>query len=207
MITFDIFKKKKGIYWTNTLIVYSIAIPCLLVEFIKYIILDFEQKKNIFDDILFYIALGSLGYGLVMGVSGFVRHQPLKGKLEGSLILEDDKITIDHEAYRLDEIKKIKILNYDYYSKFNFPTRGSFEASLSRGVDNKFEIILNSGEIVSCAFCQFNRYDIVDAKKQLINYHLKGKIEFLHLIEILGISGFNQIKLFKKEIKWFQEDR
>ena len=202
--SFEIYHKKEGFYWTTDRIVYSIIIPCIVLFFIKNHF--WGSEGDLFDKIVSFSMIGAFFYGTVMKLSGFVRHQPLKGKLEGTLILEMDKISIDNQVYNLDEIKKIEISNGDYRGQFLYTSKGSFEANLSQGVNNKIYITLNSGEIISCAFLQFNRYDMADAKKQLINYHLKEKIHFLHLIDILGITDYNQIQLFKKEIQWFQED-
>src|SRR5690606_5674666 len=204
MATFNIFKKKKGIYWTNTLIVYSILVPCLILFLMKK---EIGLEENNIDAILICLIIGSFAYGCIMKLSGLARYEPLKGKLDGLLILEMNKISIDNQIYNLEEIKKIEIFNYDYQARFKYTSRGSFEANLSRGVENEIVITLNSNVSEKCFFYQYNRDDMHIAKNQLINYHLKSKIHFLHLIDILGITDYNQIQLFKKEIQWFQEDK
>ena len=150
--SFEIYHKKEGFYWTNNRIVFFGFTFCFLLFIIKYHVLGLKEN-SIFDKVVGFSALGSFAYGIVMKIIGIVRYKPLRGKLEGLLILEMDKISIGNQVYNLDDIRTIKILNYDYYGRAEFE-RYSFEANLSRGVDNKFEITLNSGEIISCAFFQ-----------------------------------------------------
>lgn len=204
-IKFQVFKKKNGFYWTNTSIVYAISFGCLLIYFFKAIVLKIEDAE-LFDKILFFIALGSFAYGIIMVISGFIRYQPLKGKIEGELILERDKIIIQNREVYLNEISLIKILNYDYYGKFSPPSKGSFEASLSRGVDNKFEIKLYTGEIIKSFFSQFNRNDMSTAKKHLFYYYLNQKILFFDLARILDKSSDWQIEILKSELNLFREE-
>ena len=204
-VKFKIFKKRNGYYWTNTSIVYAISFGCLFVYFFKLIVLNIEDS-GIFDKILFYGVIGAMAYGIIMGVSGFVRYQPLKGKIEGELILERDKITFDNKIYHLNEISQIKILNYDFYGRFKPPGRGSFEASLSRGVGNEIEIKLFNGETIKNSFYQFNRNDISVAKKHLFYYYLNQKIMFFDLAKILDKSSDWQIEILKRELNLFREE-
>ena len=198
MHKFDIFKKHKGIYWTNTLIIYcTLGITGSLL-YLKSI---FGFEKNLIDEFLLYFIILVLVYGVIMKFYGLVSHEPLKGKLEGQLILEMNQISIEEEIYKLENIQKIEIFNSDYDGHFKYTSRGSFEANLSQGVGNIIIIKLLNNEIKDCHFRQTYNDDINVAKKELINYHLKGKIHFLHLIDILKITDYDEIQEFKKELK------
>lgn len=203
-VKFKIFKKKKGIFWTNTLIVNTVVVICFVIFIIKYQVLSIKEN-NTFDKLVGYAAVGIIFYGIFMKIIGIVRHKPLKGKFEGSLILERDKITINNQVYNIEDIQNIKVLNYDYYGKFKLE-RYDFEASLSQGVDNDLEIRLNSGKIIKCAFFQFNRNDMSAAKKNLFYYYLNNKILFFDLASILDKSETYQIEILKKELNLFREE-
>ena len=198
MNKFDIFKKHKGIYWTNTLIIYcTLGISGSLL-YLKSI---FGFEKNLIDELLLYFIILVLVYGVIMKFYGLVSHEPLKGKLEGQLILEMNQISIEEDIYKLGNIQKIEIFNSDYDGHFKYTSRGSFEANLSQGVGNIIIIKLLNNEIKACHFRQTYNDDINVAKKELINYHLKGKIHFLHLIDILKITDYDEIQEFKKELQ------
>lgn len=108
---FDIYKKHKGIYWTNTLIIYCTLFVSGSLLYAKTI-LGFE--KNLIDEFLFYSIILVLAYGVIMKFYGLVNYEALKGKLERQLILEMDRISIENEIYNLDNIQKIEIFNSDY---------------------------------------------------------------------------------------------
>ena len=198
MHKFDIFKKHKGIYWTNTLIIYCTLCIAGCLLYLKNI---FGFEKNLIDGFLLCSIFLVLFYGVIMKFYGLVSHEPLKGKLEGQLILEMDRISIENEIYNLNNIQKIEIFNSDYDGHFKYTSRGSFEANLSQGVGNIIIIKLINNEIKDCHFRQTYEDDINVAQKELINYHLKGKIHFLHLIDILKITDYDEIQKFKKELK------
>jgi hypothetical protein len=199
MKTFDIYKKREGFYWTNTMIVYSTLILSLIILYLKKEVFGFE--KNFLDAIFVTTAIASLVYGLVMKLSGLARYEPLKGKLNELLKLELESVAIGSEVFFINDIKKIEINNFDYEGHFKYTSRGSFEANLSQGIGNSMIITLNSGEKKGCQFRQQYADDMCDAKSELINYYKKGKIHFLHLIDILKIADYDEIQEFKKEIQ------
>lgn len=203
-VKFKIYQNKKGFYLTNTLIVNSVFVICFLIFLIKYQVLSIKEN-NTFDKLVGYAAVGIIFYGILMKIIGIFRYKPLKGKFEGSLVLEMDKISINNQVYNLEDMQNIKVLNYDYYGKFKLE-RYDFEASLSQGVDNDFEIILNSGKIIKCNFFQFNRNDMLAAKKNLFYYYLNNKILFFDLVRILDKSETYQIEILKKELNLFRDE-
>lgn len=179
---FNVYKKQKKMYWTNTLIVYTIFFICVAIGYFKKNILGFE-KRDVFENILIFIAICSLVYGLIMKLTGLVRYEPLKGKMGGFLTLDLTKIIIEDEVYNISDIKKIEFDCGDYYGRFKYTPRWSFEANLSRGVDNTISLTLNSGKIISSNFELYNKNDLEKARLELINYYLENKIHFLKLID------------------------
>ena len=196
---FNVYKKQKKMYWTNTLIVYTIFFICVAIGYFKKNILGFE-KRDVFENILIFIAICSLVYGLIMKLTGLARYEPLKGKMGGFLTLDLTKIIIEDEVYNISDIKKIEFDCGDYYGRFKYTSRGSFEANLSRGVDNTISLTLNSGKIISSNFELYNKNDLEKARLELINYYLENKIHFLKLIDYLGITDYDQIQEFKKTL-------
>ena len=202
MITFNIFKKKKGIYWTRTLIFYTILVPSLAIFLVRK---EMDFDTNIIDDILICLIVGSLIYAFIVGSVGLVRYETIKGRLEGFMVLNLNTIHIDYKVYHLNDIKKIEIFNGDYKGSLNVRSSGSIEPVISQGVENEIIITMNSGEVEKHFFQLLNENDLSKAEKELINYHLKGKIHFLHLIDILNITDYNKIQQFKKEISYMSE--
>lgn len=197
MKKFDIYKKHKGIYWTKTLIIYCILCICGSLLYLKN---SFGFEKNFIDDFLFYSIILVLVYGVIIKFYGLVSYETLKGKLEGQLVLEMDRISIENQIYNLDDIQKIEIFNSDYDGQFKYTSKGSFEANLSQGIGNIILIKLTNNEVKDCRFRQVYSDDMCAAKKELVNYHKNGKIHFLHLIDILKITDYDEIQQFKKEI-------
>jgi|SRR5690554_248863 len=196
--SFKIYHKKKGIYWTNTLIVYAIIVPCLLILLIKN---DFSGVgDSVFDSMLILIILATFIYAITIGFIGLARYEPIKGYLRGFLVLNLNVIHVDYKIYNLNDIKKIEFSNSDYKGRMKYRSSGSIEPIISQGVENKIIISMNSGEVEKYYFQQLNENDLSKARKQLIYYHQKGKIHFLHLIDILNITDFDHIKKIKQEI-------
>ncbi|WP_140486841.1 hypothetical protein [Flavobacterium sp. GSA192] len=197
MKKFDIYKKHKGIYWNKTLIIYCILCICGSSLYLKK---SFGFENNFIDDFLFYSIILVLVYGVIIKFYGLVSYEALKGKLEGQLVLEMDRISIENQIYNLDDIQKIEIFNSDYDGQFKYTSRGSFEANLSQGIGNIILIKLTNNEVKDCRFRQVYSDEMYAAKKELVNYHKNGKIHFLHLIDILKITDYDEIQQFKKEI-------
>lgn len=197
MKTFNIYRKKAGIHWSTTFIVYTIFFLGLLSIYIKTNILEIE--RNSFETIVFTIIAVAFVYGIAMKIYGLVRIGPLNGKLRDTLILDDDCISIGSKIYHLNDIKKIGITNLDYYGAFISRSRSSFESSLSHGVGNAIVITLNTDEHINCKFQQINEDEMMDAKDILLNYHQKGKIHFIQLMDALNITDYNDIQEFKKK--------
>ena len=199
MITFNIYKKQEKFYWTDTLIVWTTFIFCILVAYLRKIVLE-HVEMDMIETSLILIAFGSLTYGFIMWFTGFIRDKPLKGIMEGILILDSNEIIIDNEIYNLIDIKKIEFDCWDYYGKFIGSSRHSFEASLSQGIDNTISLTLHSGKKITCNFELRNKYGIEAARSELILYHMKEKISFLRLIEYLKITDYKQRQELKNEI-------
>jgi hypothetical protein len=100
--------------------------------------------------------------------------EELKGKLQGNIIFEKEKITIENNVYSLREIRLIKFYGYDYADMVitnNFP-----DGLFSNGVNNNLTIILNSGIIITVDFQRNHESDMRKIIHELNYYYKEGKM-------------------------------
>ncbi|MEO5777734.1 MAG: hypothetical protein ABIQ27_12580 [Flavobacterium sp.] len=157
--------------------------------------------KNIFNNIFIFICLGSWITGVISGFYNLGKAKPLKGKLDGFLIFEMDKIKIQEETFTLEQIKNIEISNDDYYGKMNGSGRGNFGPALSNGTDNTLKLKLLSGELKTYSYEMYDGNDFQKVKNELMNYYLNGKIEFSNLAYVLGDRNRKEIDILKEDIE------
>ena len=194
MKRFSIFIKSKKFKWTAN----NIALLIFAILFVA-----FQVNKNIENPIgeivIKYIGIIGLTFyiaGLIYKFTKLAKPDKLHGKLVGFLELKSDSIKIDQDLYNINDIKKIIILNNDYYGKSTGSGKG-FNSSLSNGVDNHFTIILNDNKKVSCMFEIYYENDIRKLDEVLINYYSLGKMDFNHLVTVLKLKS-NEIEGFKR---------
>ena len=70
---------------------------------------------------------------------------------------------------------------------------------MSNGVDNTIKIYLTDKSKIEHNFQQKAENEIRNERSLLINYCKKGKLHYLSLLEILGITEYEEIQRFKKE--------
>lgn len=138
---FNIYKPAKGFVWTREKIIYVlIGIPFLALAFAIYIlgIPDKELPKWF----LWMIGL-PLCIGLIGGFINFWFPEELKGKIEGKIIFEKDKITIDNEIFWTKDLKYIEVTQNNYRGRY-IPRNG-FDGMFSQGCNNmlKFRTLNN----------------------------------------------------------------
>ena len=192
----QLFKKKKGIYINNAQLV-AITLTVLLIAIA---LLDDVVRVDLHPTLMtFAVIWGFYLVGLM--IYNFSEYEKAYGKFEGNLVLYEDKISIDEREIRLSEIKKISFeSSHDVKGAFTNHTL-EFSPHLSNGVDNVVKIFLKNGERIEYNFLQTKSHRIKNYKALVIHYHKKGIIEWLHLLNILDISNFKEIQLFKEELK------
>ena len=197
MQRFALFEKTKKFYWSNNRIIYPVIFTCIGILYLKQK-LGFE--KNFFDEFVIGVFILTFFIGIVLSVRGFAKPDPLRGVLNGFITFEKEKITFDQQIFRLEDFKKIEITNNDYYGRLKSYSKGNFNSTISNGVDNKIEITFYNGEKKMFYFELYNSEDLQKVKEELINYYLNGKMHFLNLIDVLGITKYEEIQNFKEEI-------
>ena len=197
MQRFAIFEKTKKFYWSNNRIIYTIIFGCIGILYLKQK-LGFE--RNFFDESVIGFFILTFFVGFVLKIRGFSIPDPLRGSLNGFIIFEKEKIVFNQQTFHLEELKKIEITKNDYYGRIKSNSKGNFNSIRSNGVDNKINITFFNGEKKEFYFELYNSNDLQKVKDELINYYLNGKLHFLNLIDVLDITEYEEIQVFKKEI-------
>ena len=194
MNRFSIFKKSKNIYWSVNKIYYCTLFSILGLGYISQQILKPTE--------LFFQWLSIIGMiiGLILKFKGFTQIEPIRGKLEGYLVFEKESINVDGKLYSLDEINKIRLTNDDYSGKLIHTSKGNIGPALSNGTNNSIIIFLKSKETIQSHFELINSNDFQNIKTILIEYYLKGKIDFDELRNLLGAKNRAETKELKEEI-------
>jgi len=141
---FNIYKPSKGFVWTRSRIILAFILVDSLILFLIYTL---GIKKSM-------VAHFFSWFSIFPFVAYFINMwfpEQLKGKLEGKLIFEKEKITIDNIGYPIEEVKYIEIIPNDYKGKYI--DRNAFDGMFSQGCNNKLKIrLLNNQE--KCFFFQ-----------------------------------------------------
>lgn len=203
MHEFNIFIKKKKIYITNSLIVYSLLFTILIIGYTKDKIFNLSDN-NLLDKIYLALVIIVVGYSIVSLLITLSMYKILKGKIEGTLSLEKDIIRINNFNYFLKDISNINLFVNDYKGNFISRGKGDFDPCLSNGVDNSIILTLTNGEKISTNFQQLKEKEILKAKEELIHYYHEDKLHFLKLIELFGISKYEEVQKFKEKINTYR---
>ena len=163
MHEFNIFIKKKKIYITNSLIVYSLLFTILIIGYTKDKIFNLSDN-NLLDKIYLALVIIVVGYSIVSLLITLSMYKILKGKIEGTLSLEKDIIRINNFNYFLKDISNINLFVNDYKGNFISRGKGDFDPCLSNGVDNSIILTLTNGEKISTNFQQLKEKEILKAK-------------------------------------------
>lgn len=198
MHKFAIFEKTSKFYWSTNRIIYSILFVGLAIMYLKKEVFHFEN--NIIDKIFQFILIITLIISLITMFMGLTQVKPLRGKLNGYLVFNENFIEIKEEIFMLENIKKIQISNEDYIGKRESP-RGNFGPCLSNGTNNFIVIFLNSGLTKRFQYELCHSNDFQKIRSILIHYYSKEKIDFWELANILGEKSSSEIRDFKKEIE------
>ncbi len=139
--------------------------------------------------------------GFILKLLGLSKIEPLKGKLDGFLIFDKDFIQAKDDVFPIETIRKIQISNEDYYGKLARISGGNFEPALSNGTNNFLVIYFESFQTKQIQYELLNSDDFLKIRETLINYHLKGKIDFWELAKVLGEKSTNETLALTAEIK------
>jgi len=197
MQRFAIYHKSERFRPTTNQVFYTFNAVAISIWIVVEKIIKTEQFSRV---IGFTVAISWLVALLAMLIGKF-KAPPLRGRLDGFISFYKDKITVEKEVFYLNDIKRIKITNDDYYGKIKYLGKGNFNASYSNGVDNELLIELNSSKVKLYNFEIYNSPDFQKIKTELITYYLEGKLEFSILINLLGLEKDEEIKDFKDYCK------
>jgi hypothetical protein len=194
MNKFSIFKKTKKFYWSVNKIYYCSLFSILGLGYISQQI--FKPVESFFQ----WLAIIGMIVGLIFKFKGITQIEPLRGKLQGYLVFEKESINIEGKLYSLDEINKVKISNDDYIGKLINTSKGNIGPALSNGTNNSIIIFLKSKETIHVQFELINSNDFQNIRPILIEYYLKGKIDFDEIKNLLGAKSSSEIRELKDEI-------
>jgi len=189
-----IFEKKKGIYISpENIVAISLAVLIFLIYYLKESFgFNFKGWET------GILILGTI-YIIGLMISTFFLHEHKNGEFKGKLKLETDKISINEKEYSIEEISEISIHSSDIEGQF-IGYSFEFSRKLSNGLNNEIILKLKNGNEIKCHFFQTKRERIKYSKDYLTNYHLKGKINWLQLLNILEIEDYDKIQEFKREL-------
>lgn len=199
MYKFALFKKSSKFYWSENKIIYAILFFSCGIMLFKQKALNIEE--NSLDKFFIGLTLFVFFCGLISKFIGLTKVEHLRGNLEGYLTFENDFININEEIYLLEKINSIQISNDDYIGKLVHTSSGNLGPALSNGTNNFIIIFLKSGETKKYQFELINSNDFQNVRTILIQYHLKRKIDFWELANVLGEKSSSEIRDLKIEIE------
>jgi hypothetical protein len=199
MQKFTIYTKSNKFYWSAEIITYSIIFFCCGVMLFKQKVPNIEE--NLIDKIFMWLAVTTFMFGVILKFYNFGRFEPIRGKFEGHLSFEKDKITVCEDIYPIEKIRKIKISNDDYSGKLVNTSKGNLGPALSNGTRNFIIIYFESGESKRHQFELINSDDFQKVRQELINYYLLGKMDFDEVANVLGEKSRSEVAEFKAEIE------
>ncbi|RLJ31760.1 hypothetical protein CLU97_1199 [Chryseobacterium sp. 7] len=168
--TFNIYNPSKNFVWTRSRIIWVLMIFSLVSIFFVLNILKIPEKQipqwlgcSIFTPMI----LGFLVYMINIWFP-----EELKGKIDGKLIFEIDKITINNEILFTKDIKRIQISISDYKKKFI--RYNQFDGAFSQGCKNELIIILLNNQKKSCFFQIQQPKETLQMVNQLDHYTKMG---------------------------------
>ncbi|MDO7171822.1 hypothetical protein [Mariniflexile sp. AS56] len=197
MNTFKIFIPIKNssinIDWIFTI---TITLSLLFVFLVDY-------YEEIVPETISKISVGFLIFNLILVIviqiiSHFL-YQSLSGAFDGEIILNDDSINLGEKTLAISTIKKLEVFIQDYKGMHIWHQK-TLKPKLQQGVKNAMKIELISGDILSVNFLQAYKNEFQKSSEYLKKYYLEGKIHFLHLIDLLEITDYNDIQNLKKEL-------
>ena len=191
----SLFREKKGINISpENIVAISWTALIFLIYYLKH---SFE-----FDFKGIEIGILLLGAFYIIGllISTYFRYEREIGEYCGRISFYENRINIENNDFHLEEIQKLEFFStYDVKGDFtNYLLE--FTPHLSNGLNNSFILTLKNGKQIEYNFLQTKSEQIKYYKEVLTNYHKKGIISWLELLNILKIEDYNEIQKLKKEI-------
>lgn len=131
-------------------------------------------------------------------IFNFFRYEILNGELNQNLKFTTEGIMIDEKLFHINSIKKIEIESFDYKGR-SINHKRAFKARKSQGTRNKLKIIFENQTTKELFFQQTTKNQIFKDKYILIEYCNLDKMHYLNLLEILKISDYDEIQMFKNK--------
>ncbi|MHA3788072.1 hypothetical protein ACX0HA_07670 [Flavobacterium hauense] len=201
MNSFKIYIPVKKFYFTPDRIIYSLAgLGSLPMAFELFILKHESSEVSKFSIGCFWICGLAVFGGVIVRAIYASKLKPLQGKIEGSVVFNNDSITINTDEYSLENLEKISFTHFNDYLGKKQSDKSYYNDGVSNGVENTVILTLKSGRTITCHFQQQYRYQLRELRPQLVYYHNEGKLHFLNLIDILGIEDYNAIQIFKKSL-------
>ena len=200
MNKFSLFIKVKKIYISRSLMINTLCLIFISPLIFKTI---FLKRTNLFDleIVMAVFACVLVFIGVITKLYGQFNYEILKGQISGFIEFHNEKIVINNKIYEVGEIKKIEIYNGDYKGKWKSKLKTNYNNALSNGVDNLVRIIMeDEKENIDVNFLQNENFELRKVENQLVYYHKLGKIHWLHLLDILNITDYDEIQKFKNSI-------
>lgn len=176
----------------------------MIVGFIPVMFEIYVLKRGsdvtLFSSAFAFVTPITFGISMLFTISNHTRKEVLRGIIGGSICFNQDEITVNDHKYLLSELRKINIYMNDYEGRLdsNYKT---FNGRISRGVSNSVILYLNNGIQKTFYFQQSGKHDNKLIHEELIHYYLMGKLHWLNLIDVLGISDYDEIQRFKSILK------
>lgn len=115
MQRFAIYHKSKSFRPTTNQVFYTFNVVVLSL----WIFLETIVKTEQFSRALGWAIAISWLMALSAMLVGNFKSPPLRGILEGFISFQNDKIIVENEIFNLNDIKRIKLTNDDYYGKLD----------------------------------------------------------------------------------------
>ena len=196
--TFTIFHPVKKFYFTTDTLTFILMMLSILPVIFELVILKrsgFSVLSALFFSAYFIIVLVSI----VLQFMAKRRYEVLKGILGGEITFHPDRITINGDDFLLTDMRKLNIYTQDYLDMVA-PSGRTANGRKLYGTNNRAELYLNKGKTL---ICYFQRIDDNTAKVMAdlyTGYYTSGKLHWLTLLDLLGISKYEEIQRFKSKV-------
>ncbi len=164
--TFNIFKPSKGLVWTRARICYLLILFSLLIMgFTLYVL---KIPDNELPGWFLWLSASPLCFAGIGGCVNMLFPEELKGKIDGKLVFENEKITIDNEIFFIKDVKHIEISQNSHQGKL-IPKNG-FEGMFSQGCNNILKIRIANNQEQKCFFQIKQPRELLQISNQLNHY-------------------------------------
>ena len=183
-ISFDIFEpEKKRFHVTPNLVVYSFwGFLILFLWALGGVVPVGSTVRNMSIGVVFLVNMFFL-------ITSFFRFEPLRGRMNGKIIFNEDEMVIGSHAFKLKEIKNIDFHFGDFYGSRSLAIRGNFNPMLSQGVNNFISFDDKSGETKLVYFRMMTNHSSLTLHP-FINTAVKtGAMSYYRAIDLIDVEN------------------